>query len=106
MPGGGRPKGALNKKTQEVIAKAEKLGTTPLDVLLDGMIHYFNLSKQDPSTFFFIDDANQREKTIHTYRGMAKDYAIAAAPYIHPRLASLQAKVDITNVEAQLAELE
>jgi hypothetical protein len=32
--------------------------------------------------------------------------AAAAAPYIHPRLANVEAKIDISGHEAALAEIE
>lgn len=105
QPGAGRPKGSLGKRTQELIAKAAEQGITPLEVLLDGMRHYYNLAITDPLGFV-IDPADKSGKILHTYRSMAKDYAVAAAPYIHPKLASLQANVKVQNIEAELAELE
>ncbi len=64
-PGAGRPKGARNKKTAAVIAAIEASGTTPLDFMLDVM--------RNPA--LPICDRFEAAK--------------AAAPYVHPRLASL-----------------
>ena len=68
QPGGGRPKGSLNKRTKEIQEKALAGGSTPLEVMLQAM-HAHQL-KGD------LDKAAER----------AKD----AAPYMHPRLASVE----------------
>ena len=65
--GAGRPKGAKNKKTQELIARAEAGGVMPLDVLLYAMrLHYA---------------AGEYDKAAE----IAKD----AAPYLHNRRAAV-----------------
>ncbi len=69
-PGAGRKKGALNKRTQEIVAAAKSDGITPLEFLLATM--------RDESR-----DYAQRLSA-------AKD----AAPYMHPRLANVEVKGD------------
>lgn len=100
--GAGRPTGIPNKLTQQSIDKAVALGVTPLDVLLEGMHYYYNLSKSDPHGYAF----DQEGKIILSYRGAAKDYAIAAAPYVHPKLSAIQANIVVNDHEKALAELE
>lgn len=64
---GGRPKGAINKKTQAAIAAAEK-GITPLQFMLD-VLH-------------------DSTKPFEDRQWAAKE----AAPYIHARLTSTEQK--------------
>ena len=65
---GGRQAGTLNKKSQDIAAKAIAEGETPLEYMLRVM--------RDPTA----DDARRA------------DMAKSAAPYIHPRLASTEVK--------------
>ena len=65
-PGAGRKAGVLNKRTQEIAAKASAEGVTPLEFLLNAM--------RDETR-----DFAQRLSA-------AKD----AAPYVHPRLAAVE----------------
>src|SRR3954454_8947133 len=63
--GAGRPRGSRGKRTAESVAKAEALGPTPLEVLLESML------------------AARAEGE----RAEAVDCAKAAAPYVHSKLA-------------------
>lgn len=45
-------------------------------------------------------------KELLRFRAMAQDAAKDAAPYIHPRLASVEMNANVTNHEAALNELE
>lgn len=66
-PGAGRPPGSRNKKTRERLELAAQEGITPLEVMLEAMrFHYFHDE---------LDEA----------AAIAKD----AAPYMHPRLATV-----------------
>jgi hypothetical protein len=65
-PGAGRPKGSRNKATEEARKKAAEIGVTPLEYMLGVMA--------DTTA-----DAKRRD-------AMAQ----AAAPYVHPKLASVQ----------------
>ena len=64
-PGAGRPKGGRNKRTAEMIAKAEAGGLMPLDYMLGVMR----------------DEANAPAARL--------DAAKSAAPYIYPKLAQV-----------------
>lgn len=75
-PGAGRPPGRRSDKTEERLAAIEESGLTPLEYLLMIM----------------------RDENIQ--RATRMDAAKAAAPYIHPRLASTEVK---GNKDAPLA---
>jgi hypothetical protein len=79
---GGRQKGVANRRTREIADAAVAQGLTPLEYMLAVL--------RDPNA------ATERRDE------MAK----AAAPYIHPRLSNVEAKIDLTGHEAALAELE
>jgi hypothetical protein len=64
---GGRQKGAINRATAEARAAAEATGILPLDYMLSVM--------SDANT-----DARRRDAM-----------AVAAAPYLHPKLSSVEA---------------
>ena len=77
---GGRQKGVANKRTREIADAAVKEGLTPLEYMLTVL----------------------RDRTVDPER---RD-RMAAAPYIHPRLSNVEAKIDISGHEAALAEIE
>ena len=91
---GGRQKGAANKRTREIANQAAASGITPLEVMLKAMRVHANARRWDKAA------------------AVAKD----AAPYMHPRLASMQHSgpnggpipiADLTHAtEEQLAALE
>lgn len=73
-PGAGRPKGSRNKATQkrrDIAERALADGVTPLEVMLEAM-----------------RDAYKGGGAV-----AASVYAKEAAPYVHPRLASIDADV-------------
>ena len=63
--GAGRPRGSRGKRTREAVAKAEALGPTPLEVLLESM----------------------HAARAEGERAEAVACAKAAAPYVHPKVA-------------------
>ena len=69
-PNAGRPKGAVNVKTQERVAAIEESGLTPLDYMIQ-------LRRNEALDF-----------------ATRLDAAKAAAPYVHPRLTSVEHKGD------------
>jgi hypothetical protein len=79
-PNAGRKPGTLNKATKAAREKAEAEGITPLDFMLQVM--------RD-------EEATRAERL---------DMAKAAAPYVHARLSSIEAKVD-ASVEGTLTEI-
>ncbi len=92
-PGVGRPRGSANRKTRLIADKAAEEGIIPLEVQLKTMRALWDAATSGP-----IMDL---EKAVAAC-AIAKD----AAPYIHPRLSSIEAQVAITGHEAALAELE
>jgi hypothetical protein len=66
-PGGGRPKGAKTERTRAIAEQVAFTGETPLEVMLEGMRHYQAIGDRDKAS------------------AIAKD----AAPYMHPRLNSV-----------------
>jgi len=80
--GAGRKPGSKTKKTQLLAEAAREAGISPLEYMLTVL--------RDPKA-----ETERRDE-------MAK----AAAPYIHPRLSNVEAKIDISGHEAALAEIE
>lgn len=108
-PGAGRPKGVPNKKTLELIARVQSEGIMPLDVLLNDMRFYYNLGENKMMEAQTCEPGKKQSvafRAATALKDIAAGRARDAAPYIHPKLASLQANVNVTNVEAELAELE
>lgn len=68
--GAGRPKGAATKRTRDIADNAALEGITPLEFMLNRM----------------------RDELVPP--GDRFEAAKAAAPYIHPRLTTVEAKVD------------
>lgn len=66
---GGRKAGTANKRTREIADRAAAEGILPLDVMLSNMRRYFTAEQW----------------------AEAQDCAKDAAPYIHPRLANVEA---------------
>lgn len=109
QPGAGRPKGAKNTRTQELVARAAEEGIMPIEVMLNDMRYFYNLGE---NKMRLAEQEPDGKKQAKHFRGalelktIARDCARDAAPYIHPKLASLQGKVEVINTEAKLAELE
>jgi len=85
--GAGRKKGSVTKATairQEMIAKAVAEGITPLDVMLGAM----------------------REAWEKGDKQAAANFAKDAAPYLHPRLASVEHKGDPDNPLETVTRIE
>jgi hypothetical protein len=67
---GGRQKGSANKRTRELLAAADAQGQSPLEYMLTVM--------RDPAV-----EPDRRDRM-----------AAAAAPFLHARLASIEARVE------------
>lgn len=113
--GAGRPAGAITQRTREVAERALATGMSPLDVMLDNMRHFQQValdaesvlegltaeefSEQVPADASPEDQFKfllaQVKKTVGL-RQAAQDAARDAAPYIHPKLTSvdMRGKVD------------
>jgi len=80
---GGRQKGVANKRTREIADAAIAQGLTPLEYML----------------------AVLRDETVEPER--RDEMAKAAAPYLHPRLAAIEAKLSVAvDHETALDQLE
>lgn len=107
--GAGRPPGAIAKKSQEILSKAALEGISPLEVMLNDMRFYYNLGEAEFSKIMgreLTEGAAETFKKAHSLKNVARECAQMAAPFIHPRLASIDAKVAVSNQETALAELE
>lgn len=81
-PGAGRKKGSLTARTQEIMAKAASQGLMPLEYMLTVL---------------------RDEQQPHEERFKA---AINAAPYLHPKLSSVEHKGDPDNPLEQNSRVE
>jgi len=68
MPGAGRKKGSLNKKTAEIAEKAARQGVAPLEIMIQAMREVYE-SNGAPA---------------------AVPFAEKCAPYMHPKLANVE----------------
>ena len=90
MPRGGRREGAGRKpgskltKSQLIAAEARDAGVSPLEVQLTAMREFWRRAHANGEM-----DVGLAEKACQ----IARD----CAPYIHPRLASVEAKIDAVN---------
>lgn len=82
--GAGRKAGSTTKKTREVADKASSEGITPLEYMLQVM-----RAEEMPT---------EDVRDMLSQRAMKFEAAKAAAPYMHPRLASLTNKIEDVNV--------
>lgn len=80
-PGSGRKPGSTTKKTREIADRAASEGITPLEYMLNIL----------------------RDETANA--AMRFEAAKHAAPYIHPKLSSMEAKVD-ADVTARIQTIE
>lgn len=83
--GSGRKKGAATKRTREIADKAAESGLTPLEVMLDAMKEAHEAKDKKQAAYF----------------------AQMAAPYVHPKLSSVEmdAKITTKTLAQELAEL-
>lgn len=122
--GAGRKDGALTTKTREVAEKAIAEGKTPLQVMLDNMLHFQQVALDAEATLNGLTaeefsgqiaaDATPEDQFKHLlaqvkktagFRQLAQDAARDAAPYIHPKLANVQhsGELKITHEDALAA---
>jgi len=78
--GAGRKLGSATTKTREIADRASKSGVVPLEVMLDAM-RFFHGKAGEPNATADIAMTNYR---------LAADIAKDAAPYMHPKLASIE----------------
>lgn len=108
-PGAGRPRGAVNKKSTELQLHALENGISPMEVLLEDMRYFYNLANEYLAPIRgkeFAEENNDISKRVFGLKEIARNCAKDVAPYVHPKLASIDAKVSHSNQETALAELE
>jgi len=88
QPGAGRPKGGMNKKTQELAAAAMAQGVSPIEVLLGTMRSLWETATTKDKAV--IDGLTALGRTQHSIALEACDIAQKAAPYVHPKLVAQQ----------------
>src|SRR5688500_12205480 len=81
---GGRQRGTPNRKTAAFLAEVEAGGVTPLDVLLRTMRGLWAMA----------EEAAEPQAAM-THRIAAAEVASKAAPYVHPRLAQVEARTEV-----------
>lgn len=86
--GAGRKPGALTKKTREIAEKAVAQGVTPLDVMLGTMRELWNKAEAGE-----VGMSGEKVVTPLDYRLQAAEVAHKAAPFVHPKLANIEAQV-------------
>jgi hypothetical protein len=103
-PGSGRKPGSKNKSTQVIEALAAdaiikgKEGLTPLEIMLDTMrLIYERALAHDSETI-----VNEKRLTPLDLALLAVDVAAKAAPYVHPRLTTVDMGKKTTENAAEL----
>jgi hypothetical protein len=76
----GRPKGSRNKRTRTLQAKAIEAGVLPIEVMLGAVAHFRRRARR----------VKEPERSELLERAAA--IAAKVAPYIHPRLASIESR--------------
>jgi len=111
-PGSGRKPGEANKRSQEIAAKAQVEGITPLEVMLRAMREHVELADAlrdqaiEAEAAVLIGDAEadlpmKLRRAALGAIGDASTLAKDAAPYMHARLAQVTANVN-ADVRGQL----
>lgn len=90
--GAGRKPGAATKKTREIAEKAAEQGITPLEVMLGTMRALWEKAEENKVT---VEGEGQASKitTPMDYRLLAAEVAQKAAPFVHPKLANVEAQI-------------
>lgn len=110
LPGAGRPKGSLSRRTLMIRAAAEgalKPGKTPLDIMLKNM--YFYDDKADKLLDDLVSKLQSSKKSsptelvellseLNSFRMSAQKCACEAAPFVHPKLSSQDVNVTTETV--------
>lgn len=109
-PGAGRPRGSLTRRTQEVAARAIAENRTPLEIMLENMLHFqqaaidaeailkgltaeeFTGTEMTPEEQF--RKLLAEVKKAAGLRLMAQECARDAAPFVHPRLSATSLTVE------------
>jgi len=90
--GAGRKPGAVTKKTREIADKAAAEGITPLEVMLGTMRELWQMAENGE-----VGGDGGKVVTPLDYRIQAAEVAQKAAPFVHAKLANVQAEVTGAN---------
>jgi hypothetical protein len=102
-PNAGRKPGAASEKTREAANRiAEDGEITPLEVMVASMRAIYAKAQAGVSVE---DDAGKVVEPLQLYV-LAADVASKAAPFIHPKLSSVEMNANVTNHEAALDQLK
>ena len=106
----GRKKGGENKRTialREASNKALALGYSPLDIMMDNLIFWHGTAKKfgEQLERMVLDgiDEEERENALKLLRQFlaarenSQRCAVDAAPYVHPKLASIAFKGELNH---------
>jgi len=98
---GGRQKGSQNKRTEGkrvLIRQATGEGVTPLEVLLGSMRRAWESG--------LMHEKAGEHPSAEKYRHTACDYAVQAAPYMHPKLSNIKHEGDEDNPLRTVTRIE
>lgn len=96
-PGAGRKPGVLTKKTRAVAEAIGAAGDTPLDTLNELRVWAIGRFREFKDNEDFVRASQAAE--------FAADIANKQAPFVHPKLSSIEAKVD-SQVKATVRKIE
>lgn len=120
-PGAGRKTGSLTRRTREVAERAIATGRSPLEIMLENMRHFQQVALDAEATLEGLTaeefagqvahDATPEDqfkfllatvKKTAGLRQMAQDAARDAAPYVHAKLSSIDANVNLGGISINI----
>ena len=120
--GSGRPPGALTRRTRETAERALAEGKAPLEVMLDNMRHFQQVALDAEAVIESMNEAEvaslgqsheeqfkallAKVKQAAGLRVMAHECARDAAPYMHPKLSTVQVAGDKDNPLEMIHRIE
>lgn len=118
--GAGRPAGSIAVRTRETAERALAEGKNPLEVMLDNMRHFQQVALDAEAVIesMTADEAEAlgetpelrfkamlaKVKQAAGLRQMAHECARDAAPFMHPRLSTVEAKLGTTDALTDLVK--
>lgn len=106
--GAGRKAGAVTTRTREVADRAIAEGKTPLEIMLENMLHFQRVAVDAEAVLanLTVEEITQQAQSASPedqfkfllaqvkktagFRQLAQDAARDAAPYVHPKLAAVE----------------
>jgi hypothetical protein len=100
--GAGRKPGSATKKTREIADKAAAEGITPLEVMLKTMRALVAKAERVAA-----EGPEEGDRIVSPLQLLVEASAVAkdAAPYMHPRLSSVEMNATVSTHEAAIDEL-